>query len=156
MSESIDKFLQAMQENQSSSSALMDKVLVAALPGAVYSEPVTAADQTVITASEVLAGGAVGFGGGAGMSNLPKANAPDEEMTDEAEIDQPGSGAGGGSGSVGGSKGRPVAAIIINDEGVRIEPIVDVTKLGLAFFTTMAAILITLFKIRGNILRNSK
>lgn len=149
MSESIDKFLQAIQENQSNSSALIDRVMVAALPGAVYSEAVSAADQTVITASEVFAGGAVGFGGGAGIGNIPHENGSDEQTTS-----QQGTGAGGGSGSMGGSKGRPVAAIIINDQGVRIEPIVDVTKLGLAFFTTMAAILITLFKIRGSILKN--
>ena len=49
--------------------------------------------------------------------------------------------------------GRPVAAIIINQEGVRVEPIVDVTKVGLAFLTTLGAVLITLFKVRRDVLK---
>jgi hypothetical protein len=35
---------------------------------------------------------------------------------------------------------RPVAAIIISPGGVRVEPIVDVTKIVLAVFTTLGFI----------------
>ncbi len=38
---------------------------------------------------------------------------------------------GGGGG---GSLGRPVAAIIVGPQGVRVEPIVDATKISIAFF----------------------
>lgn len=89
-------------------------------PGAVFSEPTTVGDNTVITASEVSIGMGVGFGRGAGGP---------EEANGE------GSGVGGG----GGAMGRPVAAIIVSPTGVRVEPIVDVTKIALAFFTTIGA-----------------
>jgi uncharacterized spore protein YtfJ len=88
-------------------------------PGVVFSEPYTAGDTTVITASEVYVGMGLGFGGGSG---------------DEAGV------IGGGGGGGGGSAGRPVAAIIIGPKGVQVEPIVDVTKISIAFFTTIGAI----------------
>lgn len=87
-------------------------------PGVVFSEPHTVGDQTVITASEVHVGMGVGFGHGA----------DDEDNR------------GGGGGGGGGSAGRPVAAIVISPKGVQVEPIVDVTKIALAFFTTIGAL----------------
>ena len=51
-----------------------------------------------------------------------------------------GEGYGGGGGGGGFSAGRPVAAIIVEPEGVRIEPIVDPTKIALAFFTVLGSI----------------
>jgi hypothetical protein len=41
-----------------------------------------------------------------------------------------------------------VAAIIVEPQGVRVEPIVDVTKLGLAFLTTLASMFAMASKIR--------
>jgi len=148
MSEVIDKFVQSMSDTRSESSSLMDKVLIAAKPGSVFSEPITTENQTIITASEVFAGGTLGFGGGAGMGITPDSELPEDERPPKE-----GTGFGGGSGGLGGSKGRPVAAIIINPQGVKIEPIVDVTKIGLAFLTTLGAILITLFKMRRDIIK---
>jgi hypothetical protein len=46
-------------------------------------------------------------------------------------------GYGGGGGGV--TLGRPVAAITIGPEGVYVEPIVDVTKIAIALFTTVGA-----------------
>lgn len=89
-------------------------------PGVVFSEPISVGDNTVITAAEVNVGMGLGFGRGSGNS---------EEEGGE------GVGAGGG----GGSAGRPVAAIIISPSGVHVEPIVDVTKIVLAFLTTIGA-----------------
>jgi uncharacterized spore protein YtfJ len=57
-------------------------------------------------------------------------------------------GGGFGSGGGGASGGRPVAAILVGPDGVRVEPIVDVTKLGLAFFTTLGAMFLMLSKMR--------
>jgi len=148
MSEVIEKFVQSMSDTRSESSKLMDQILVAAKPGSVFSDPITADNHTIITASEVFAGGALGFGGGAGVGFKP-----DSELPEEEQPPKEGTGVGGGSGGFGGSKGRPVAAIIINPDGVRIDPIVDVTKIGLAFLTTFGAILITLFKLRRDVLR---
>ena len=149
MNETIDQFVQSMRENQAGSTEVMAKVLVAAQPGAVFGEPISVENQTVITASEVFAGGALGNGGGAGGG----ASLSDESTAPELPAKE-GTGVGGGSGVLGCSKGRPVAAIIVNTEGVRVEPIVDVTKIGLALLTTLGAILITLFKIRRDALGN--
>jgi uncharacterized spore protein YtfJ len=148
MNDTVDRFVQSMQESQSQNPEMMDRMMAAAQPGAVFGEPITVEGQTVITATEVIAGGAMGFGGGAGVGMTPT----EDEMEEGAEQKR-GTGVGGGSGSVGGSMGRPVAAIVLNQDGVRVEPIVDVTKVGLAFFTTLGAILITLFKIRRDVLR---
>jgi uncharacterized spore protein YtfJ len=52
-----------------------------------------------------------------------------------AEDENGGSGSGGGGG--GRVLARPVAAIILSPAGVRVEPIVDVTKIVLAVFTTL-------------------
>ena len=54
------------------------------------------------------------------------------------------SGGGSGIGGGGGSAGRPVATIIIGPEGVQVEPVVDVTKIALAVFTTAGAMLLML------------
>jgi uncharacterized spore protein YtfJ len=89
-------------------------------PGVVFSEPVTVDDNTVITAAEVHVGMGLGFGHGSGGA-------------DDSD------GQGGGVGGGGGSAGRPVAAIVIGPKGVQVEPIVDVTKIALAFFTTIGA-----------------
>jgi hypothetical protein len=76
----------------------VDKIWAAAQPGAVYSAPVSSGDYTIITASDVLAGG------GYGLDN------------------------GKGSGGGGFSRGRPVATIIIGPDGVKIQPVVDATR----------------------------
>lgn len=149
MTENLEELLQTMNENKDDYSEFMDKVLASAQPGTVYGEPAVDEYQTVITASEALAGGAAGSGGGIGVGFFPTEASPDEELTTQV-----GSGDSAGRGRVGFSYGRPVAAIILNSEGVRIEPIVDVTKIGLAFLTTLGAILITLFKIRSKVKRS--
>jgi uncharacterized spore protein YtfJ len=75
----------------------------------------------VIPAAEVLS--AMGFGMGSGSG-------PD--------VENEGSGGSGGGGGGGGRVfSRPVAAIIIQGDSVRVEPIVDVTKIALALFTTI-------------------
>ena len=148
MEDTMDNFVQTMQESQAQYPEMMDRFLAAAQPGAVFAEPVTAEGQTVITANEVFAGGALGSGGGAGVGTAPM----QEETGEEQEL-KSGSGVGGGSGGAGGSLGRPVAAIILNQDGVRVEPIVDVTTVGLAFLTPLGAVLITLFKMRRDVLK---
>ncbi len=58
------------------------------------------------------------------------------------------SGAGGGGGGGAGAMARPIAAIIIEPEGVRVEPIVDVTKVVLAFFTMFGSLWVMLGQMR--------
>jgi uncharacterized spore protein YtfJ len=107
---------------------LLEKVLAAASPNVVFSQPVEAGGYTVITASEVFAGGGFGYGGGSG---------PTDAQTAAADAPQA-SGHGGGGG--GGSSGRPVAVISIGPDGVKVDPVVDVTKLGIAAITAWGAL----------------
>jgi uncharacterized spore protein YtfJ len=100
----------------------MDKFLSAANVEAVYGTPISQGENIVIPAAEVLS--IAGFGLGAGGSS---------RGSDDSE--DAGSGSGGGGG--GRVLARPVAAIVISPRGVRIEPIVDVTKIGLAVLTTL-------------------
>jgi len=102
-----------------------EKIFSATQPGAVFAQPVTSGEQTIITASEVMAAGGYGYGHGTGP-------------------DQQGSGAGGGGGGF--SSGRPVAAIVVSPSGVKIEPIVDVTKLAIAGVTVWGAMMATLIR----------
>jgi uncharacterized spore protein YtfJ len=99
-----------------------DRIYAAAQPGAVFSPPVVSGEYTIITASEVTAGGGFGFGEG---------SAPSPESAEMNANGQPTNVAGGGGGG-GGSMGRPVAAIVIGPDGVRVQPIVDATKIALA------------------------
>ena len=118
---------------------LVARLFKVAQPGTVYSEPVTAGEHTIITASEVMVG--MGFGYGAGGGTGPKAADSEGSGRDEAGI-------GGGGGGGGASSGRPVAIISIGPQGVRVEPVVDVTKVALAFATAIGTMLITLSRMR--------
>jgi uncharacterized spore protein YtfJ len=115
-------------------SQLLDKILAAARPGAVFSEPIHSGDYTIIMASEVTAAGGFGSGFGRGSGRGPQPSEVGEQgakMDDEA--------GGGGLGGGGGSHGRPVAVIVIGPNGVRVRPVVDVTKIGIAAVTTWLA-----------------
>jgi uncharacterized spore protein YtfJ len=100
----------------------LDKFLTAAHVEAVYGPPVSQGENLVIPAVEVLS--LVGFGLGLGGGS---------QSSTEAENT---GGSGGGGGGGGRILARPVAAIIMSPTGVRVEPIVDVTKIVLAVFTT--------------------
>ncbi|HKY53534.1 MAG TPA: spore germination protein GerW family protein [Anaerolineales bacterium] len=107
----------------------LDTFLNAADVEAVYGPPVSQGENVVIPAAEVLS--IVGFGLGSGGGS--------QGMTENANT-----GSGGGGGGGGRVLARPVAAIVISPMGVRVESIVDVTKIAVAAFTTlgfMAALL---------------
>jgi uncharacterized spore protein YtfJ len=112
---------------------LLGKLTAVTQPNAVFSPPIHQGDYTVITASEVAMGYGYGFGGGGGVG--PASAKEGEEPTEAG-----GGGMGGGGG--GSAMARPVAAVIIGPKGVKVEPIMDPTKISLAFFTAFAAILI--------------
>jgi uncharacterized spore protein YtfJ len=82
---------------------------------AVYNEPIKHGNTLLIPAAEVVS--IMGFGVGGGE-------------TGELGAD---SGGGGGGGSV---YSRPVAVIISSPEGVRVDPVFDLTKIALAGMTT--------------------
>ena len=100
----------------------LSKLAITASADAVFGEPVVNGDTTVIPCSEVAI--AMGMGSGSGP------------------MDEKGNPTGNGSGGGGGARGRPVAAIVITREGVRVEPIFDLTKIVLASLTTGTFILL--------------
>ena len=154
---------------------LIEKLYVVAQPGAVFSEPMELEGRTVITAAEVNVGLGVGFGFGGGStpgdedkpkkghesghSKSPHAQqrvtlaggeegneyAPGEAKEQDAGRDV---GMGGGGGGGGGASGRPIAVISVTEEGVEVEPVVDVTKIALAFFTALGSMFFMLTKMK--------
>ena len=107
----------------------LGEFLQSASVDAVYGTPIQDGDTLIIPAAEVLT--VMGFGVGSGRgTGYSKETDSDEEQNDEMSE---GSGSGGGGG--GRLLARPAAVIISTPEGVRVEPVVDVTKLGLAALT---------------------
>lgn len=100
---------------------LIGRLTQVAEPGVIFSTPIRHGEITVITASELAIGLGAGFGSGAG--------------------DDPSGSGGGGGGS---AFGRPVAVISIGPNGVHVEPVVDPTKIAIAFFTTLGAMFLAL------------
>ena len=141
MSDWLDKMGVSILKNQENAQEILEKFIETARPTSVFAPPVTAGEYTVITASEVYAGMGIGFGGGGGSgpaaSEEPSDDQPPGEQpaTEMEEVDQlaPGSGVGYGGGGGGMTMGRPVAAITIGPDGVSVEPIVDATKIAIAF-----------------------
>lgn len=97
---------------------LTRNMLAATSAEGVFGEPILNGDTMVITSSEVVA--AMGVGGAGG------------------------SGGGGGT-----SVGRPVAVISVDPNGeVAVTPVVDPTKIALAFITVLGSFLLMLGKMR--------
>lgn len=94
-----------------------DKITEVANVEAVYGEPIRNGDVIVVPSAEVF--GMVGFGAGTGGGKDERDNR----------------GGGGGAGGWSRVFSRPVAAIVISPNHVRVEPIVDITKVALAAFT---------------------
>lgn len=128
--------------NQDKAHELMERLFEVGSPRAVFSEPIEAGDYKVITATESTIMLGYGFGGGGGVN---------QESQEEDESEQEGAlGFGGGGGGGGTATARPVAAIEIGPHGVRVEPIVDPTKIAVALFTTV----VSMFAMMGRMKRS--
>jgi uncharacterized spore protein YtfJ len=101
----------------------MDEFLATADVHAVYGEPIEHGSTLIIPAAEVLCGMGFGVGSGSGSGS--------------GEDGSPAAGSGSGSGGGGGGRvfSRPVAVVISDSDGVRVEPVVDATKIALAALT---------------------
>lgn len=140
MSEEINKLILESTPNQERTNELLGRLFEITKPEAVYSQPVTAGEYTVVTASEVTAAFGAGFGGGVGAG-------PEKEEAEPAPL--PGGFGGGGGGGGGGSAlARPVAAIVIGPDGVQVQPILDPTKFGLAIVTAVGAMFLALARMK--------
>jgi len=112
----------------------MDKFMAVADVKRVYGETVQHENATIIPAAEVVAG--MGFGAGYGAGG-PGGDA---------------GGNGGGGGGGGRAFARPVAVIIADEKGVRVEPIADRTKVLLTALTAAGFIAATIGRmIRGDV-----
>jgi uncharacterized spore protein YtfJ len=120
-------------ESQGQAMGLIEDLIAVAEPESAFSAPVQQGEYTVITAAEVSTGVGFGYGMGGGTGQ---------------EEGETGEGYGGGGAGGGGTAVRPVAAVIIGPEGVTVEPIVDVTKVALAFFTALGAMFLTFGKMK--------
>lgn len=131
----IDTFAErasTIEEAHTVNEKMLEKIYAVAQPGAAFSAPVVSGEYTVITASSVTAAG--GFGFGSGTAPTPGDSIPATSS----------GGAGGGGG--GGSAARPIAAIIIGPDGVKVQPIVDATKIALAMVGAWAPVALTLMR----------
>ena len=115
----------------------IEKMLPFVRPNTVFSAPVVSGPYTVITASAVLGGGGMGFG--SGTAPAPKAKAAEPTSNHETV----GSGAGGG----GAFYARPVAAIVIGPDGVKVQPITDATRIAIAVISAWAAVALMAMRI---------
>lgn len=139
MNKQLDNLIVKFLNSQKEALETFDRFLEAVRPGLIFGEPVTAGGRTIITASEVTVGMGLGFGMGAGSET----STDDEDEGAESEL-----GAGGGGGGGGNFNGRPVAVIIASEDGVTVEPVFDVTKLGLAFLTALGGMFLVRSKMR--------
>lgn len=131
-------------ENERDSHAMMNGFLKVADVESVYSDPVEKDGVTIIQAAEIIASGGFGFGEGSAIGPAETEGLEDSTTSNEMPT---GEGRGGGGGGF--FTGRPVAAIIIENNQVRVEPIVDVTKVALAFFTMLGSLAFMLINMRS-------
>jgi uncharacterized spore protein YtfJ len=143
MANEFDNVVELAAQNQERAAEVMEKLFSVAHSSTVFGRPVSEGDYTLITASEVAVGAGYGFGLGGGSGSGPSDEEDDESPGERAE----GTGMGGGGGGGGGSMARPVAVISVGPSGVRVEPVVDPTKIALAFFTALGAMALTLRKM---------
>jgi uncharacterized spore protein YtfJ len=120
----------------------LDKFLATADVNVVYGKPIKSGDMLIIPAAEVVCGMGFGMGFGYGTSSSAGEEAENENKADKAEEEKPetppgeGYGSGGGGGGGGYTFSRPVALVIATPEGIRVEPVLDRTKILLAALTT--------------------
>jgi uncharacterized spore protein YtfJ len=98
----------------------------------VYGEPLVHEGTMIIPTAEVLA--VAGFGAAYGSSS-------------SSEHDEHDHGSGGGAGGGGRTFSRPVAVIIADENGVRVEPVLDPTKIALTFITALGFMLATISRM---------
>jgi len=124
--------LEVIQQN-------MKEFLQAGSVEAVYGKPIKQADTVIIPTAEVLS--VMGFGVGSGYGRGPSIAKENEEGENESE------GGGGGGGGGGRILSRPAAVIIATPDEVRVEPIMDLTKIGLAALTAGGFVLGMFFRM---------
>lgn len=149
MNQSMDEIMEKVGKESQLRADTMERLLSAADAAKVFGPAVVSGQSMVITAAEVTAVG--GFGSGMGFGLPPGRKGTAEAMKAEASEDIP-AGAGGGGGGGGGSMGRPVAVITVSPDGIRVKPVLDLTKIiltGVAAAVSLALLCTRTCKTRG-------
>ena len=119
----------------------MERLMKVASAENVFAKPIQKDDMIIIPAAEVMSGMGLGAGFGMGMMGAK-----------EKKEKEPEEGAGGGGGGGGRVLSRPVAVVVAADGSVRVEPIIDKTKIALTAIITngiLGFLLIRLFRRKG-------
>jgi uncharacterized spore protein YtfJ len=108
---------------------ISDRLSTTSNVNAVFGEPKTVGNKTIIPVA------AIGVGFGAGGGEGKKAKEGEENPSQE--------GAGGGGG--GGGAAKPLAVVEITEDSTKVIPVVDVTRIVVAslMFATAATLMIT-------------
>lgn len=141
MSDETEDLAATAVKSQEQSAEVMTELFAVAQPRAVFGEPVSAGEQTVITASEVRVG--MGFGYGIGRGTGPGQEEVEAAGEGSSRSKRPSTGYGIGGGGAGASRGRPVAVISVGAAGVQVEPVVDASRIALAVFTALGSMFLT-------------
>jgi len=112
----------------------MEEFMAAADVRVVYGEPIQHEDTMIIPTAEILCGLGFGVGGGGAKDT-------------SEHPDNPSQGTGSGGGGGGRILSRPVAVVIASPEGVRVEPVVDITKVALAGLTALGFMVGMMFRM---------
>jgi uncharacterized spore protein YtfJ len=120
----IDVEKEMQEETITASAQFVNRMVELANVQAVFGQPVECGETILIPCCEVSVTGGIGMGSG------PSAGGEQRKVS----IAQ---GAGGG----GGATGRPIAVIVLSPQGVRVQPIMDMTKVVLAAFATAVFLL---------------
>lgn len=132
-----DNFYNAAANAQLTSDT-MDHFLDAGTVDAVYGEPIFHGDTMILPAAEIISAFGIGYGGGGGSAE-----------SDKEGSTGPNYGGGGGGGGGGRIFSRPVSVIISDADGVRVEHVMDITKLGLAALTAFGFMAGMYFRMRS-------
>ncbi len=114
----------------------MERLFASANVKNVYGRPVQQGDTTIIPVAEVTVAG--GFGVGVGFGDDP-------DPGERKQMREAGGSGGGGGGT---KLARPVAVVVVSPEGVRVEPVIDLTKIGLAVITAWGFMIAQIVKMR--------
>lgn len=109
-----------------------NKFFETARANSVYGSPVRQGDTIIVPAAEILSIMGMGFGAGNGTEH--------EEKGQENN-------SGGGGGGGGRTFARPVAVIIANNDGVRVEHVFDYTKIALTAITATGIVAAMLMRV---------
>ena len=148
MNDTVNDAMESVRKESEARSAALQRLLSTADSSKVFGAPVSSAGYTAIPAAEVMSGGGFGSGMGFGSPHTHRKQAADEASgiagggpEEAGEVGPAMEGAGGGGGGGGGAMARPVAVIVVGPDGVRVKPVLDITKLGLTALGLLGTVL---------------